>query len=230
MRLSVATRAKIALTTAIAIAAAYYATADPPRAFRILHRHADASRGAGDPLPRRRTRGARPSGRRRRRARCGAPSPPWQRISTSTASANQTAICSALAAAASSPRAPSCRRTRHVRRWARLRPRSRPTVPLRSSSCSSPASSRSALCSPGACGGARRPSERRRLAALPLMGCGRWQRVGRRHAVAQPRGCRRDRRAAAAAAPPWTSKRRRRRRRRRRNSGRARRGEPAAGS
>ena len=44
MRLSVATRAKIALTTAIAIAAAYYATADPPRAFYILHRHADAIR------------------------------------------------------------------------------------------------------------------------------------------------------------------------------------------
>ena len=44
MRLSVATRAKVALTTAIAIAAAYYATADPPRAFYILHRHADAIR------------------------------------------------------------------------------------------------------------------------------------------------------------------------------------------
>ena len=106
---SVATRAKIALTTAIAIAAAYYATADPPRAFYILHRHADAIRGgaggraAGDGGPAAR---APPSCGSTASARAlrGAPSPPWQRISRlDGVTANQTAICSALAAAALEP-------------------------------------------------------------------------------------------------------------------------------
>ena len=105
--LSVATRAKIALTTAIAIAAAYYATADPPRAFYILHRHADAIRAVlADELPERRTRGASilwvdDDGARALR---GAPSPPWQRMSRlDGVTANQAAICSALAAAALEP-------------------------------------------------------------------------------------------------------------------------------
>ena len=85
MRLSVATRAKIALTTAIAIAAAYYATADPPRAFYILHRHADAIRAVlADELPEtadpRRASILWVDGVGARALR-GAPSPPWQRIS-----------------------------------------------------------------------------------------------------------------------------------------------------
>ena len=108
MRLSVATRAKIALTTAIAIAAAYYATADPPRAFYILHRHADAIRAVlADELPEtadpRRASILWVDGVGARALR-GAPSPPWQRISRlDGVTANQTAICSALAAAALEP-------------------------------------------------------------------------------------------------------------------------------
>ena len=108
MRLSVATRAKIALKTAIAIAAAYYATADPPRAFYILHRHADAIRAVlADELPEtadpRRASILWVDGAGARALR-GAPSPQWQRISRlDGVTANQTAICSALAAAALEP-------------------------------------------------------------------------------------------------------------------------------
>ena len=165
-------------------------------------------RAAGDGRPAARVH---PVGRRvGARALRGAPSPPWQRISRlDGVTANQAAIAALRRRGA---RARVRRAAAHADTCDAL---GAPPTSLaadgalrRSSSCSSPASSRPApLFTRRACGGARRPSETtttgRRCHRWAVDGAG--ERIGRRRAVAQPRGRRRHRcrrRAAAAAAPP----------------------------